>query len=504
MPSVNIAGKHINALNKLASTTLASVGLTAGSALLRLQYHPSSLSLQAALSEVAAATPTEPPVTATPTAHPPAPIVERPIEAPVSVPLPSPSSGIVPPTSSIRGVAPQFSTFKFPSPSDNSSMMTSPPEVTPAPSPPPPPQAPSNAAPPPPSSSVNFPLVRPGDPAFQAFKFPAQPSSSSTPSAPAPSRDVRVNPEFQNFRLPPAPTQPSPPEPVHAPVPVLRPPPAPVQLAPRQQVPSSSDVNGTAKPEKVPVEAEIDLSALPGKCERNTRFFRPSDSGFDPSKIELPDDFFDLTIEDLTRIRSSRPDTKAKEPILLTRAMREREEVRGKKKYVKVLIRVRFPDRHVLQGTFMARESVGALKDFVRDHLADPGRSFYLYVSPPVTKLTDETRSLIQSDLAPAALVYFSWDPLREGENISTPVLHQTCLTQAEELRAEEIPKAMDIDTPTAAPSPPPPAAHAPVFTFPAAQVPPGQKKDYERDDDGRSGEDIKKKPKWFSFAKKK
>ncbi len=76
-------------------------------------------------------------------------------------------------------------------------------------------------------------------------------------------------------------------------------------------------------------------------------------------------------------------------------------------RYPKIALRIMFPDRYILQGFFRPNETVGDLQDFVRSHLGNPELSFYLFLAPPKTILSDNTLTLFQANLFPAALVHF-------------------------------------------------------------------------------------------------
>ena len=52
--------------------------------------------------------------------------------------------------------------------------------------------------------------------------------------------------------------------------------------------------------------------------------------------------------------------------IYLLLAMREREKDAKRSKYPKTLVRVRFPNRMILQATFLSNETVSCLYDVVR------------------------------------------------------------------------------------------------------------------------------------------
>nr|KAF6454787.1 ASPSCR1 tether for SLC2A4, UBX domain containing [Rousettus aegyptiacus] len=124
---------------------------------------------------------------------------------------------------------------------------------------------------------------------------------------------------------------------------------------------------------------------------------------------ELPDEFFEVTVDDVRRrlaqLKSERK--RLEEAPLVTKAFREAQMKEKLERYPKVVLRVLFPDRHILQGFFRPRETVGDLRDFVRSHLGNPELPFYLFITPPKTILEDHTLTLFQANLFPAALVHF-------------------------------------------------------------------------------------------------
>ncbi|XP_053191843.1 tether containing UBX domain for GLUT4 [Scomber japonicus] len=130
---------------------------------------------------------------------------------------------------------------------------------------------------------------------------------------------------------------------------------------------------------------------------------------------DLPDEFFEVTMDDVRkRFSQLKSDRKLlEESPLMTKSLREAQMKEKMDRYPKVVLRVQFPDRHVLQGFFRPLETVGAVKSFVRSHLEDPQLSFYLFITPPKTILDDPSATLFQADLFPGALVYF-------GSNVKT------------------------------------------------------------------------------------
>ncbi|XP_061578473.1 tether containing UBX domain for GLUT4 [Cololabis saira] len=127
---------------------------------------------------------------------------------------------------------------------------------------------------------------------------------------------------------------------------------------------------------------------------------------------DLPQEFFEVTMDDVRRrfaqLKSERK--LLEEAPLITKALRESQMKEKMGRYPKVVLRVQFPDRYVLQGFFRPLETVGAVRQFVRSHLDDPQLPFHLFITPPKTLLDDHSVTLFQADLFPGALVYFGSD----------------------------------------------------------------------------------------------
>merc|ERR1712142_990267 len=87
---------------------------------------------------------------------------------------------------------------------------------------------------------------------------------------------------------------------------------------------------------------------------------------------ELPQDFFAISKEELKAEQTNRKELLERESMLRTKAMREKEEAKVKRKYKYCLIRVRFPDGWILQGTFSVYEPVSAVSEFVSSCLETP------------------------------------------------------------------------------------------------------------------------------------
>uniref|UniRef100_A0AAR2LEX2 UBX domain-containing protein 6 n=1 Tax=Pygocentrus nattereri TaxID=42514 RepID=A0AAR2LEX2_PYGNA len=132
------------------------------------------------------------------------------------------------------------------------------------------------------------------------------------------------------------------------------------------------------------------------KLDRQPQVYRPSQHA---TRFELPPDFYNLTAEELKREQQMKSDIVERNSMLRTKAMREKDEQRERRKYNYTLLRVRLPDGNILQGTFLAWERVAALYQFVRDLLENGWQPFEL-LAPGGQKLKeDEDMALNECNL---------------------------------------------------------------------------------------------------------
>uniref|UniRef100_A0AAY5EPR9 RBD domain-containing protein n=1 Tax=Electrophorus electricus TaxID=8005 RepID=A0AAY5EPR9_ELEEL len=113
---------------------------------------------------------------------------------------------------------------------------------------------------------------------------------------------------------------------------------------------------------------------------------------------ELTDEFFEVTVDDVRkRFAQLKSERRAlEEAPLMTQALREAQMKEKMDRYPKVVLRVQFPDRRVLQGFFRPLETVAALRQFVKSHLQDPDLQFYLFIAPPKTILDNPNTTLFE------------------------------------------------------------------------------------------------------------
>ena len=171
---------------------------------------------------------------------------------------------------------------------------------------------------------------------------------------------------------------------------------------------------------------EAALPLLVEPCDREAAVLRRDELASQSSSdaAELPDDFFEVTVDDVKLMQSDlkKQVDKADAP-LQTEAGRKAHQARLLGRYKKAVVRVCFPDLWILQGSFRPGESLKALVKFVRDNLADPSISFYLYTSPPKTVLKNGKLTFLEAGFVPSGTVYVS------SESLWLPSLSSQCLS---------------------------------------------------------------------------
>ncbi|XP_026316157.1 UBX domain-containing protein 6 [Hyposmocoma kahamanoa] len=148
-----------------------------------------------------------------------------------------------------------------------------------------------------------------------------------------------------------------------------------------------------------PIQLELD---------RNLQVLLPSQAA---TKVQLPPTFYALTPEELKREHQLRTEALEKSQMLRTKAMREKDEIREMRKYKFAIIRVRFPDGILLQGTFSVYERYHEIHDFVAENLEHSDLPFILN-TPTGHKLLleeDANKTLIDLRLVPATVLTFAW-----------------------------------------------------------------------------------------------
>lgn len=126
-------------------------------------------------------------------------------------------------------------------------------------------------------------------------------------------------------------------------------------------------------------------------------------------KIDLPADFYRLTLEELKQEQQYRTEVAEKNLMLRTKAMRERDALRERRLYRYCFMRIRFPDGLMLQGTFKTWEKLSDVRIFLTEHLIYDGIPFTLGTSNG-QRLTEYDLTLAELGLIPAVVIHFAWD----------------------------------------------------------------------------------------------
>lgn len=150
---------------------------------------------------------------------------------------------------------------------------------------------------------------------------------------------------------------------------------------------------------------------VPLKLHRNPLVLRPS--AVPLSELSLPRDFFDRTSAELKQEQKDKADEVDKLLTLRTKEMRERDEIKRLYRYRYTLLRIRFPDGYMLQGTFSSTEQFSAVEEFVHQCLCVDWAAFVLKDprGETFTKGKTHDRSIAELGLAPASVLHFEWDP---------------------------------------------------------------------------------------------
>lgn len=96
--------------------------------------------------------------------------------------------------------------------------------------------------------------------------------------------------------------------------------------------------------------------------------------------VDLPDDFYSLTSQDVMKLMDGQKAKREEEESrgFKTAAMRAEEEKARERRYPKTIIRIRFPDRVQIQATFSSQETIKDLRDWVKSVCVGQGEKFDL------------------------------------------------------------------------------------------------------------------------------
>eukprot|EP00190_Bangiopsis_sp_CCMP1999_P002997 CAMPEP_0198730256 /NCGR_PEP_ID=MMETSP1475-20131203/23631_1 /TAXON_ID= ORGANISM="Unidentified sp., Strain CCMP1999" /NCGR_SAMPLE_ID=MMETSP1475 /ASSEMBLY_ACC=CAM_ASM_001111 /LENGTH=561 /DNA_ID=CAMNT_0044493043 /DNA_START=141 /DNA_END=1826 /DNA_ORIENTATION=- len=249
---------------------------------------------------------------------------------------------------------------------------------------------------------------------FQAQPSVAPPQTSTVASEAAPRVNARATGPVESPKTPATAQSTAVPQAARAQA---------VKVAAKQ----TTDANRRSANDELPVN--IDL-----------RVFRPSADQVDISRIQIPDDFYNFSENDLraqlAQQAKNRRETEG--AVLMTRRMRERAKEQRLQKFNRCIIRIRLPDRSCVQGTFRSKDDVGRVFEFLRKQLRDENLSFYLYTTPPVRRFKPSGESLWELGLVPAGLVYMAFDDKSLMDTSASALLKDNVFALMEDLPREE------------------------------------------------------------------
>jgi len=164
---------------------------------------------------------------------------------------------------------------------------------------------------------------------------------------------------------------------------------------------------------------------LTAELDRGTIVIKPgSDSGRNIGS--LPPDFFSVSTAEVKAELQNKADSLERESMLRTQAMRDKESSVGRRKYRYCVVRIRFPDGYMLQGTFSVYEKLEAVIEFVTDNLEVP-LPFHMVDTVTGAKMLDANPTLQELGLVPASILNFRWDPEIE-QDLQASGANVTCL----------------------------------------------------------------------------
>ena len=175
---------------------------------------------------------------------------------------------------------------------------------------------------------------------------------------------------------------------------------------------------------------ESTRSTKPALDDRQVKVFSLNEMNFEVE--DIPDNFFDVTVEDLKTMQKLRHRE--------IQEMNEKPLLSGNSKKRKILqkysnstmIRILFPDKSALQAKFLLTETTHMLYSFVCDALPLNLRTntdhfdFVLFTTPPRSEIVvSDVKTLLDSNLYPAVNVHFSSEKISSPPFLKSELLEQ-------------------------------------------------------------------------------
>ncbi|XP_076244851.1 GDI interacting protein 3 [Calliopsis andreniformis] len=170
-------------------------------------------------------------------------------------------------------------------------------------------------------------------------------------------------------------------------------------------------------------EALKSAEKIPLELDRNLQVLLSTQAS---KRNELPSSFFNLTSEEIKREQQLRTEAVERNQMLRTKAMREKDEKQRLRKYKFSLIRIRFPDDIILQGTFSVQENFKNVIEFVKENLGNSEKPFCLKTLTGKT-FNDECsdKTLLELELFPAVVLIFTYEDKSESTNESAAYINE-------------------------------------------------------------------------------
>ena len=210
---------------------------------------------------------------------------------------------------------------------------------------------------------------------------------------------------------------------------------------------SSSSETTTTETTDVMEEEEEEIK-LENTVATNIRLYKKGDTSFDIDFSNVEEKDFDLSENDLQSMISGL--RKVQEGnALMTKEYREKEQLKKERKYDSAIVRVRFPEGYIAQGTFKPEHTINDIKNFVIQTLDDPKTPIYLYIAPPIQRFDDLTKTLKEANLVPASIVNVGLDRKDPtSASFENPKLKPDLLHHVTELELVSVPKNQNVQTP--------------------------------------------------------
>lgn len=148
-----------------------------------------------------------------------------------------------------------------------------------------------------------------------------------------------------------------------------------------------------------------DAEPLDISIDRNIRVYEPTMSSL---KIEVPPSFYEVGTEELKQKQHEMTTEVAQSKQLRTKEMRKGDS--KKRIYRYCIIRIRFPDGFLMQGTFSSTEKLKDLHKFVQECLFLDWMPFSI-VDSIGKPFVDESATLMKLGLCPSSIVNLTLEP---------------------------------------------------------------------------------------------